>query len=169
MEAGRLAKVSDELNKWDRDGWMLKDQFDSKCPAFRASLSTDLFRCLPLDSPIPDWWPPFDVKLSFILDEAAVWFCNLSFIGQQFDLSIPRVSRLCAIVWEAKIDIKAKEMSALLVAHGMPITMCKQFEEWFEVGITSLVSGRGREAIKKYRQPSAIQNRFSDVMRYWGR
>jgi len=56
-----------------------------------------------------------------------------------------------------------------MLAHGMPSNRQSEFEDYFEFGIDAVTCAVGRKAVKKWREPFAMRNEFSDAMRFWGR
>lgn len=166
--AGVLAKVSDTPNTTDINGFFVTRESVSRTSLERASLDSDLFAPLPLE-PIPEWCPPFSLRRSFIIDELAVWFCNRGLIGGNFHWKRSDIAVMVRGCWQSKLAILPPELSAVTMAHGMPANRQAELEDYFEFGIAALIYAAGRRAVKKWRQPSAMKDEFSDAMRFWGR
>ncbi|HMG48252.1 MAG TPA: hypothetical protein VK614_12420 [Allosphingosinicella sp.] len=166
--AGSLAKVSDTPNSVDAVGFLASRWSGPEETLERVSVDRDLFAVLPL-APIPDWCPPFNIRRSFILDELAVWFCNRGLSSGTFHWKRDDIAEIVRVCWQKRLAISPSELSAILMAHGMPAERQAEIEDYFEFGVTALVSASGRKAVKKWRQADAMRDEFSAAMRLWGR
>jgi hypothetical protein len=164
--AGIVAEVSDELNTADWDGFLVREPNARPRALSRVSLDRDLFSILPI-GPVPDWCPPFDIGISFVVDELAVWFCNESFAGEKFHWQPERMHLLIQVCWQRRIAIKGTELSAVMMAHGMPSEHQQTFEVLFDFGFATLICAAGRKPIKKLRQGNAMKDQIADAMRAW--
>ncbi len=167
-EAGEIYWVDELKNTTDPSGWYSREQHSAPQRFTRQSLEWTLFRLFPLTA-VPQWWPPFGLRQSFVLDEAAVWFCNQCIVGGQFVVHTEAMAEICAIIWHERIDIRPKELSLLFVAHGMLSANQERLEQDFLLGITALQQASGKRPVKKWRSPDCLQKEFAEAMRLWGR
>lgn len=129
---------------------------------------TELYTPLPLN-PLPNWFPPFELRTLFVIDEAAVWFCDQALIGKSFFWERRHILTLAATFWDKRIDIKGDEIARVLIAHGMPDRLSDKLIFEFEFAVSAMVGAGGRGAIKKRRDAGAAQNQWIAAMRQWGR
>jgi hypothetical protein len=166
--AGVLATVSAIPNTIDPEGFFVSRYGASEGKLERASLDKDLFATLPLD-PIPNWCPPFDLRRAFIIDEVAVWFCNRGLVGRQFHWRQSDILTAVRVCWQKKLAVRSSELSAVMMAHGMPGVRQVEFERDFDFASAALVDAVGRKPIEKWRQPHGMHAEYAAAMRYWGR
>lgn len=167
-EAGQTFWVDKTKNEIDSQGWHARHQGAMTNTLTRQTLEWTLFQKFPL-SVVPEWWPPFGVAHSFLVDEIAVWLCNKCFIGESFLAPTDQMAMACAVLWDKKIAITPEELSIVLVAHGMPVDFRRNAEVLFSVGTAALRLGCGKRPVQKWRSVGLLQSEIAGAMRYWGR
>lgn len=167
-DAGEIFWVAEKANKTEYQGWYSQPLGAPSGHLTMQTLELTLYREFPLTQ-VPEWWPPFGVQHSFLLDEVAVWLCNKCIIGSQFVLPTDEMAMAAAMLWLKKIAITPEEFSLLLVAHGMPVAFRKEVEVLFSVGTSALHIGSRKLPVKKWRSVGLLQKEFAEAMRLWGR
>jgi len=136
--------------------------------ASTANPKHDLFVTLPVEA-LPQWLPPFNLQRAFIVDELAVWFCDSSFVGESFHWIVERLVPVAHICWSKRLAITSHEMTAVMLAHGMPSERQAEFEDRFALLIAAYDYEGPRKRVKKWRDQTSIMSQVSEAMRYWGR
>jgi hypothetical protein len=113
----------------------------------------------------PSFVPPFSLENSHRIESLVHYFCNRSFVGSRFHWNKSEAIYLVAGIWAGKFDLRAQELSALALAHGLPESHQDRLEERFEFGHRCLVAGAGLRPVAKWRKPSAIEDVVTDALR----
>jgi hypothetical protein len=166
--AGLLVHVSDCPNTVDYGGFLVEGEDSLRHTLSRVALERDLFATLPL-SPLPGWVPPLDLRDAFVIDELAVWFCNRGLASERFHWKRDDILVVVQAIWQRRIPLEPGELSAAMLAHGLPPDRQEELEDYYEFGIKAAVAVAGRRAVRKRRLPMAMHNRWTDTMRRWGR
>ena len=161
-DAGRRVKFfkSDpKLEDCDRFFWVDEDNIECR-------LIRDHWLFLP-DNLItaPAFLAPFSLQYGFILDELATWFCNRGLVGPGFHWNAGDVIELVRVCWELRIPVKPHELSKILIAHGAPMSVQGEIERLFSFGTDTLISSRGRHALKKLRKTETAQETLLSIWR----
>lgn len=163
-----VAEVSAEPNTVDWNGFLVVLNGDRRSTLSRVAKDRDLFAVLPVDR-VPNWCPPFNIRRSFVIDELAVWFCNDCFVGKDFHWQPAKIQIAIQVCWQSKLAIKGSELSAVMMAHGMPAPRQDDFERLFDFGSSAVIGAVGRKPVKKWRERHGMRDEFAAAMHLWAK
>jgi len=134
-------------------------QFDHDRPEIqqKVSLERDLILIgFTSEEPIPIWAPPITLREATELDNAVIQFCQRGFSGNRWKPHLLSFYEIIKRVWSKRLPVEAKEVWAILEAHGVPQLYKKRLTELFHDGRNLLEYAIGRKPIKKKGVPPVL-------------
>lgn len=116
----------------------------------RRILPMDLIEVLPKSEP-PPWAPPVEMRVAAELDGIVVKFCEAGFRNGHWFVDWPSFYQIIHFIWTNRLPLEAREVWAVLEAHGIPPEFRDELSTFFRRGRELLVYAVGKRPFKNRR------------------